>query len=205
MQKLHLQLHLEFVRNFNCSHFGADSIHKIGALPRDVLHSAGAPGVLHGSSCQSWKDRAISRGPLRRSFWTSLQLSLQRLKVSQPVILTVGGTLACADLFSRVLISFLPPLLATPLPHLSRHLFALFSPCSGRKFLPEIRVKKVSVCLGSSVGILPTPDRGLNPHLLEKRVSGSKPSPLQRLEKGAFGPKIPIFPCVPLQKERGFF
>ena len=58
------------------------------------------------------------------------------------------------------------------------------------------------------VGIPLTPDRGQNPHFLEKRVSGSKnphfPSPLWRLEKGVFG-KNPhflwVFPC----RKKGFF
>ena len=56
----------------------------------------------------------------------------------------------------------------------------------------------------SGFGIPLTPDRGPNPHFLEKRVSGSKnphfPSPLQRLEKGVFGPKIPIFYVFPCRK-----
>ena len=55
-----------------------------------------------------------------------------------------------------------------------------------------------------SLGIPPTPDRGPNPHFLEKRVLGSKnphfPSRLQRLEKGVFGPKIPIFYVFPCRK-----
>ena len=57
-------------------------------------------------------------------------------------------------------------------------------------------------------GIPLTPDRRPNPHFPEKRVSGSKnphfPSPSQRLEKGVFGPKIPIFYVFPCRK-KGFF
>ena len=55
----------------------------------------------------------------------------------------------------------------------------------------------------------PDPRQGPESHFLEKRVSRSKnphfPSPLQRLEKGVFGPKIPFFYVCPCRKKRGFF
>ena len=70
---------------------------------------------------------------------------------------------------------------------------------------PPFQVSLADVGFSAGVGIPPTPDRGPNPHFLEKRVSGSKnphfPSPLQRLEKGVFGPKIPIFYVFPCRKK----
>ena len=69
---------------------------------------------------------------------------------------------------------------------------------------PSASRKNPKTCLGSP----PTPDRAPNPHVLEKRVLGSKnthfPSPSHGLEKGVFCEKIPIFP-VSLAERRGFF
>ena len=42
-------------------------------------------------------------------------------------------------------------------------------------------------------GIPPTPDRGPNPHFLEKRVLGSKNPISPRSGKGSFLPKNPLF------------
>ena len=58
------------------------------------------------------------------------------------------------------------------------------------------------------IAISPTPDRGPNPHLLEKRSSGFQnphlTSPSHGLEKGVLNPKNPHFPFSHLQKKGGF-